>query len=233
MTSNETIKAVKEWVIKLSANLIDRYETNSLQGEKIAGLLAKFDLNNIKLRKAQNLTCISLLFICVCAAISFLVMLYYTSQENGVNGMARISGIAEISSVIVAVLLMVIANKVQDGYREASKKNASELAPFLSACEALKSPVGRTEHSFTEESVKDNFVTHAVRILEAEKNLDEVRTQSKVVLELLVDKALWLQKVKKEFDDVTFTLYGSFGIKFNNKELFAKAKKHLESSLGK
>ncbi|MFA7252297.1 MAG: hypothetical protein WC027_00355 [Candidatus Paceibacterota bacterium] len=101
----------------------------------------------------------------------------------------------------------------------------ADLKTFRNATEALKSPIGRTMREYTAASTRDNLITCAVRILDAEAKLDEVRFMTNRRLHDLVHYSNWLMRCQEEQKKIEEGIK-VFGLKFDRSEIFAEARKH-------
>lgn len=121
-------------------------------------------------------------------------------------------------------------NNVTSKAEGSGNNNARPLKDFRIVIGALKSPVGRTMDEYTEKSVRDNFVTHAVRILDTERSFDEVRLQKKRMTYNILHYGNCLEKFQADFQTASIILKAKFGLEFDNTDLFAEAKQHLSRS---
>lgn len=121
-----------------------------------------------------------------------------------------------------------LTNKKIRKARSGLRSGESILQDFQKAVEALGSPFGATEHEYTEQSVRRNFVTHAARILDAEIKLDAVRNQTWRDEYQMLHLTNFLLDCRRKFETESLVLKAKFGLEFDNSRLFADAKKQLQ-----
>jgi len=139
--------------------------------------------------------------------------------------------IASIPFVVVGApvmyLVFILMGKENHKFDVAITKTTSILESFRRSIEALRNPNGATDWEYTPASIRNNFFTHAVRILDGERKLDAIRMQKERLIFDLLHICKCLNGCQEEFETATREAK-KFGLEFDNRELFAEAKKHLD-----
>lgn len=99
------------------------------------------------------------------------------------------------------------------------------LENFQEAVRALN-PDDDNVTEYNEASVRQTLIYLAMRVLEAEKNLDVVRLQEQSDEQNLQHTLGWLQKCRAMFNS-TRNQAGSFGLEYGKQQLFADAKSRI------
>ena len=135
--------------------------------------------------------------------------------------------VESVVAVVVSFWLGKSSNKKLRNARGTVDRTKTILEDFRRSVETLRNPNGATDREYTAKSVRDNFFTHAVRILDGEKKLDIILKQKERRVFDLRHICNWTYEAQEKFEKATWAAE-KFGLKFSRRELFAEATKYLE-----
>ncbi len=154
------------------------------------------------------------------------------------------AGILEVFHIVTPIVRILICSplvcgvifglwkvwKNEDECKDAQRTKSKYdwiLAKFRGKVEALESPVVRTLSRYNKDSIRENLLTYAVQILDAEKKLDIVRLQKQRNVFDMAHLCNWITERRERLTKAEDAAK-AFALEFDKSALFNEAAKHVD-----